>query len=158
MKPKEENHIPISYWTRPKLMRKISSNAVKTTVHACACECPGRNKENQLKKENIRVQILIIYLITVLYVCGWDLAECMVRATGCQCQTRNSPRFDTSILTQIGIWGAADEAGLKNAHKKIPKIPLYLLVICIICYNAPWTRYTCSAVYFYILQYTCCNK
>jgi len=40
-----------------------------------------------------------------------------VRAYGCQCQGRNNPGFDTSILRRSGIWGAADEAVLSNVHK-----------------------------------------
>ncbi len=40
----------------------------------------------------------------------------VVRASGCQCQSRNSPKFDPSILRHSGIWGAADEAVLNNVH------------------------------------------
>ncbi len=50
----------------------------------------------------------------------WNLAEC--RASGCQCQCRNCPRFDPSILRNSGIWGAPDEAVLNNVHKKRKKI------------------------------------
>ncbi len=46
-----------------------------------------------------------------------------VRASGCQCQSHNSPGFDASILRHSGIWGAADEAVLKNVHKKIQSLP-----------------------------------
>jgi hypothetical protein len=38
--------------------------------------------------------------------------------SGCQCQSRNSPGFDPSILRHSGIRGVADEAALKNVHKK----------------------------------------
>jgi hypothetical protein len=47
----------------------------------------------------------------------------MVRASDCQCQNRNSPVFDPSILRHSGIWGAADEAVLNKEHKKLKKSP-----------------------------------
>jgi hypothetical protein len=41
-----------------------------------------------------------------------------VRASDCQCQSRNSPGFNpSSILRHIGIWEAADGAGLNNFLK-----------------------------------------
>ncbi len=40
-----------------------------------------------------------------------------VRASGCQCQSCNSPGFDPSILRHSGICGAADEAVLSNVYK-----------------------------------------
>jgi hypothetical protein len=40
----------------------------------------------------------------------------VIRAFGCQCQSRNSPGFETSILRDSGIWGAAEEAVLNNVH------------------------------------------
>ncbi len=42
----------------------------------------------------------------------------VVRASDWQCQSRNSPGSVLSILRHSGIWGAADEAGLKNVHNK----------------------------------------
>jgi hypothetical protein len=52
----------------------------------------------------------------------------VVRASGCQCQSRNSPEFDPSILRHSGILGVEDEAALNNVlvHKKekIQKIRL----------------------------------
>jgi len=49
----------------------------------------------------------------------------VVRASGCQCQSCNSPGFDPSILRHSGIWGAAYEELLNNVHKKkkVQKIP-----------------------------------
>jgi hypothetical protein len=44
----------------------------------------------------------------------------VVRASGCQCQSRNSPGFVPTILRYSGIWGAADEAVQNNEHKKVP--------------------------------------
>ena len=41
-----------------------------------------------------------------------------VRASGCQCQSRNSPGFDPSILRHSGICGAADEVVLNTIHRK----------------------------------------
>jgi hypothetical protein len=42
----------------------------------------------------------------------------VVTAPCCQCQSRNSPGFDSIILRHSGICGAADEAVLNNVHKK----------------------------------------
>jgi hypothetical protein len=49
----------------------------------------------------------------------------VVRASDCQCRSRNSPGFDPSILRHSGIWGAADETVLNTVHrrKKNPKNP-----------------------------------
>jgi hypothetical protein len=49
----------------------------------------------------------------------------VVRASDCQCQSRNSPGFDPSILRHSEICGAADEAVLNTVHreKKIQKNP-----------------------------------
>jgi hypothetical protein len=41
----------------------------------------------------------------------------VVRASGCQCQSSNSPGCDPSILRHSGIWGAADEAVLNTVQK-----------------------------------------
>jgi hypothetical protein len=38
----------------------------------------------------------------------------VVRASDCQCRSRNSPGFDPSILRHSGICGAAYEAVLKT--------------------------------------------
>ncbi len=46
----------------------------------------------------------------------------MNRVSDCQCQCRDSPGFDPSILRFSGIWVAAVEAVL-NKVKKIPKNP-----------------------------------
>jgi hypothetical protein len=51
---------------------------------------------------------------------GWGLAECMVTESACQCQSRNSPGFDPSILRRSGIWGTADEALLNKVHTNRP--------------------------------------
>ncbi len=46
----------------------------------------------------------------------------VVRASDCQCTSRNGPGFDPSIRRHSGIWGAADEA-VSNIVKKIKKSP-----------------------------------
>jgi hypothetical protein len=46
----------------------------------------------------------------------------VVRASGCQCQSHNSPEFDPSILRHSDILGAEDEAVLNNVHKQEEKI------------------------------------
>ncbi len=48
----------------------------------------------------------------------WMRSSRVVRASGCQCQSRNSLGFDPSILRHSGIWETADEAVLTNVHKK----------------------------------------
>ncbi len=45
----------------------------------------------------------------------------VVRASGCQCQNRNSPGLDPSILQHSGILGAADDVVLNKAHTKRSK-------------------------------------
>jgi hypothetical protein len=42
----------------------------------------------------------------------------LVRASDCQCRSRNSPWFDPSILRHSGICGAADEAVFNIVHRK----------------------------------------
>ncbi len=61
----------------------------------------------------------------------WMRYSRVVRASGRQCQNRNSPGFDPSILRHSGIWGAADEAVLNNVHKKkkVKKSPLKKLYV-----------------------------
>ncbi len=44
----------------------------------------------------------------------WMRASRVVRASECQCRSRNSPRFNPGILRHTGFWGAADEAVLNN--------------------------------------------
>ncbi len=58
----------------------------------------------------------------------WMRFSQVVRASGCQCQSRNSPGFDPSILRHRGIWGAADDAVMNNVHKK-KKLKKFLLSI-----------------------------
>jgi hypothetical protein len=48
----------------------------------------------------------------------------VVRAYGCQCQSRNSLGLDPRILRHSGIWGAADEAVLnKHIKRNTKKFP-----------------------------------
>ncbi len=49
-------------------------------------------------------------------LCAWMRSSRVLRVSGFQCQSRNSPGFDHSFLRPSGIWGAADEAVLKNVH------------------------------------------
>ncbi len=44
----------------------------------------------------------------------------VLRASDCQCQSRNSPDFDPTNPRHSGIRGAADEAVLNEEHKKSP--------------------------------------
>ncbi len=45
-----------------------------------------------------------------------------VRVSDCQCQSRNIPGFDPSILRLNGIWGVADEAVFNTVQReKNPK-------------------------------------
>ncbi len=58
----------------------------------------------------------------------WMRSSRVVRATGCQCQSRNSLGFDHSIIRQSEIGGAADDAMLKKVPKETkiqnPKNPI----------------------------------
>ncbi len=57
---------------------------------------------------------------------SWMRSSLVVRASDCQCRSRNSPGFDPSILRHSVIWGAADEAVLNTVHtKKIQNISQY---------------------------------
>jgi hypothetical protein len=47
----------------------------------------------------------------------WMRSSRVIRTSGCQCQSRNSPGLDTSNLRHNGIWAAEDEAVLNNLHK-----------------------------------------
>ncbi len=40
----------------------------------------------------------------------WMRSSLMVRASDCQCRSRNSPGFDSSILRHSWVWGAAEES------------------------------------------------
>jgi len=42
----------------------------------------------------------------------------VVRASDCQCRSRNSPGFDPNNLRHSGIWMAADEAVLKTVQRE----------------------------------------
>ncbi len=56
----------------------------------------------------------------------------VVRASDCQCRSRNSPGFDPSILPHSGIWGAAYKAVLNTVHRKKEKKSLKIpLLICL---------------------------
>ncbi len=59
----------------------------------------------------------------------WRRSSRVVRPSGCQCQSHNSPEFHPSIFQHSGIWGAADEAVLNNIqHKrKHPKNPPFTI-------------------------------
>ncbi len=63
---------------------------------------------------------------------GRDLAEWLEERLHCQCQSRNSPGFDPSILRHSGIWGAADEI-MKQCWNKYKKYSSDL-------YTVPYTQ------------------
>ncbi len=52
----------------------------------------------------------------------------MVRASGCQCQSKAQQSWvRSSVLRHDGNWGAADEAVLNNGHSKIPQKSPFIL-------------------------------
>ncbi len=55
----------------------------------------------------------------------WMRSSRVVRASDCQCQSRNNPGFDPSIFRHSGIWEAANEAVLNIIHKKKIFNPTY---------------------------------
>jgi hypothetical protein len=70
------------------------------------------------------VQFLFWEYINWIFGTVWELGTTLVvRASDCQCRSRNSPGFDPSILRHSGIWGAADETVLNTVQKKIEKNP-----------------------------------
>ncbi len=62
----------------------------------------------------------------VLYI-SWTRSSRVVRASGCQCQSRNSPGFDPSILRHSWIWETEDKAVLNNVHKNLKKKPPFII-------------------------------
>ncbi len=65
----------------------------------------------------------------------------MVRASGCQSQSRYSPEFDSSILRHSEIWEAADEAVLNNVYwKKSPLTSVYPKILRIYARNGSTIR------------------
>ncbi len=61
----------------------------------------------------------------ITVIISWIRSSRVVRASGFQCNSRNSPGFGPSILRHSGIWVAEDVAGLNKVHKnnKNPRIP-----------------------------------
>jgi len=51
------------------------------------------------------------------------------RASGCQCQNRSFPGFDSSNHRNNGIWGTADEAVSNKVLWKSKKIPLFTSIL-----------------------------
>ncbi len=59
----------------------------------------------------------------------WMRSSQVVRASDCQCRSRNSPGIGQSILRLSGIWDAADEAVLNKVIRgKNPKTPLLIML------------------------------
>ncbi len=58
-----------------------------------------------------------------IYSRVWLRSSRAVRASECQCYSRNNPGFDPGILGHSGVFKAADEAVLSKVHKKF-KNPL----------------------------------
>jgi hypothetical protein len=81
---------------------------------------PEVKEECEAKYGEVVSVILYIFFIIIiisdrfLFLGGSSL---VVRASDCQCRSRNSPGFDPSILRHSEIWGAADEAMLNTVHK-----------------------------------------
>jgi hypothetical protein len=85
-----------------------------------------------LSKGAVSWETYFIFGINIqLRVCPWMSSSLVVRASGCQCQSRNSPGFDPGILGHSGIWGAADKAVLNNVHNIVQKIPLLQFRVCL---------------------------
>ncbi len=61
-------------------------------------------------------QFPLVQKSTAASVSTWMRSIWVVRASDCQCRSRNSPRFDPSILRHSEIWGAADEAVLNKVQ------------------------------------------
>ncbi len=77
----------------------------------------------------------------------------------CQCQSRNSPGFDPSIL-RPSAWGAADEAVLNTAHKS-QKIPLlkknHRFVHCVCIYEGYISKFPKEQIGVdYMYRYSIC--
>jgi hypothetical protein len=64
-----------------------------------------------------------IFLDFFMYLYMWMRSSRVVRASDCQCQSRNSPEAP-SILRHNGMWGAAEEAVLNKEHGEKDGRPL----------------------------------
>jgi hypothetical protein len=73
---------------------------------------------------NKNIKFLIFQHVGVDLTETWMRSSREIRASDCQCQSRNSPGFDPSIPRHSRIRGAADEAVLNKVHKKIQNIHL----------------------------------
>ncbi len=60
----------------------------------------------------------LICLLTQCQIIWLMKSSRVITASDCQCQSRNSPGFDPSILRHSGVRGAADEAVLNKVHRK----------------------------------------
>jgi hypothetical protein len=68
----------------------------------------------------------------------------VVRASDCQCRSRNSHGFDPNILRYSGIWVAANEAVLNTERReKIKNIPLFKIKYHHYQYAVVRYRYQC---------------
>ncbi len=88
-----------------------------------------REKWRGLNKKKIRFMIHAANLVRIAIDTGkvdaWMRSIRIFRVSDCQCQSRNNPGFDASILRHNGIWGAADEAVFNTVQReKIQKISL----------------------------------
>ncbi len=75
-----------------------------------------------IKTPKMDEQILHNKSVLVLpLLASWPITKIdgLVRASDSQCQSRNCPGYDPSILRHSRFWGAADETVLNTIHKKI---------------------------------------
>ncbi len=69
----------------------------------------------------------------------------VVRASDCQCRSRNSPGFDPGIIRHSGMRGAEDEAVLN----KVLKIPFLIMKHSVIIGRPKGRLVKCPVVYYY---------
>ncbi len=107
----------VVFWLRisPRIWSQIRNGWTRSVRDLCwtgLCKNPRKSASLPCPfKRSIHIKPEV-----VMYI--WMRHSRMVRASDSQCRSRNCPVFDTSILRHSRIWGAADEAVLKNILKK----------------------------------------
>jgi hypothetical protein len=79
---------------------------------------PGRMPHRWVPIEAWKVIFVgpLMCLLTRCQIIRWMRSSRVITASDCQCQSRNSPGFDPSLLLHRGIWRAADEAVLNKNY------------------------------------------
>ncbi len=125
----EKNQEPESEMNIPDHISKNLETIfwVKNTLNLLWRSGSG-TKTSRIRSSRIRATLHESYChFRYATVWVWIKSSLVVRASDCQCRSRNSPGFDPSFLRHSGIWGAADEAVLNTVQRK--KNPQKILLL-----------------------------